>query len=86
MAGFDYSTEAELFPTRIRKYRRQAFGYKRLAQAADFIRFAIEQLPDDFALGAYLEVGKERFDTEEFVTCNKIRTTPSSVTRRNPPP
>lgn len=44
MAGFDYSTEAELFPTRIRKYRRQAFGYKRFAQAADVIRFSIEAI------------------------------------------
>jgi hypothetical protein len=64
MAGFDYNTEAELFPTRNRKYRRQPFGYRRFAQAADAIRFAIEELPSEVLLGAYLEVGEERYDSE----------------------
>jgi hypothetical protein len=64
MAGFDYSTEAELFPIRNRKYRRQPFGYRRFAQAADAIRFAIEELPSEVLLGAYLEVDEERYDSE----------------------
>jgi hypothetical protein len=64
MAGFDYRTEAELFPTRNRKSRRQPFGYRRFAQAADAIRFAIEELPADALLGAYLEVDEERYDSE----------------------
>lgn len=59
MAGFDYSTEAELFPTRIRKYRRQAFGYKRFAQAADVIRFSIEELPEEFVLEAISKSARE---------------------------
>ena len=64
MAGFDYSTEAELFPTRNRKSRRQPFGYRRFAQAADAIRFAIEELSSESLLGAYLEVDEERYDSE----------------------
>ncbi len=62
MAAFDYSAEAELFPTRSRKSRRQPLGYRRFAQAADAIRFAIEELAPEHLLGAYLEVDEERFD------------------------
>ena len=64
MSAFDYSTEAELFPTRNRKSRRQPFGYRRFTQAADAIRFAIEELPPDVLLGAYLEVDEERYDSK----------------------
>ena len=61
-AGFDYSREAELFPTHNRKYKRAAFGYRRFSRAADAIRFAIEELPADALAGAYLEVREQRFD------------------------
>ena len=64
MAGFDYSTQAELFPSRNRKSGRQPFAYRRFAQAADAIRFAIEELPSGSLLGAYLEVDDERYDSK----------------------
>jgi hypothetical protein len=63
MADFDYSAAAELFSTRRRMPRRQPLGYRRFAQAAQAIRFAIEDLEPELLVGAFLEVGEERFDS-----------------------
>ena len=62
LAAFDYCLSAELFPTRNRASRRHPVGYKRFDRAADAIRFAIEDLPPELLVGAYLEVDEERFD------------------------
>jgi hypothetical protein len=62
LAAFDFRAQAELFPTRKRKSARQPVGYKRFSCAADAVRFAIEDLPSEFLVGAYLEVEEERFD------------------------
>jgi hypothetical protein len=59
--AFDYTQAAELFPTRSRKPRRNSFAYRRFARAADAVRFAIEELPGELLVGAYLEVAEERF-------------------------
>jgi hypothetical protein len=63
VVGFDYSAEAELFPARNRKSRRQLIGYRRFAHAAEAVRFAIEELQPEFLLGAHLEVDEERYDS-----------------------
>jgi hypothetical protein len=64
MNAFDYSAEAELFPSRFRVSRTQSVGYHRFARAADAIRFAIEELPAESLAGASLEVGEDRFDAQ----------------------
>ncbi len=62
MPEFDYHASAELYSMRKRIPRRQPLGYRRFAQAADAIRFAIEDLPPELLIGAYLEVDEERYN------------------------
>jgi hypothetical protein len=62
MGGFNYNTEAELFPGR--KSRCRPVGYRRFARAADAIRFTIEELPPELLLGTCLEVDEERYDSD----------------------
>jgi hypothetical protein len=38
--------------------------YRRFAPAADAIRFAVEELPSELLLGAYLEVDEKRFGSD----------------------
>ncbi len=65
MTEFDYNAAAELFPTRRRLPRRQPFGYRRFAQAAQAIRFAIEDMPRECLVGAYLEVDEQRYGSDD---------------------
>ena len=65
MDEFDYDAAAELFPTRRRLPRREPFGYKRFERAAQAIRFAIEDLPPECLVGAFLEVDERRYGSED---------------------
>ena len=65
MAEFDYYAAAELFPTRRRSLGRQSFGYKRFAQASQAIRFAIEDMPPECLVGAFLEVDEQRYGSDD---------------------
>jgi hypothetical protein len=62
---FDYGVAAELFMARRKGGARQPLSYRRFATAAEAIRFAIEELPAVRALGAWMQVGDERFDGDD---------------------
>ena len=60
---FDYSAPAELFLAKRAKSSREK--YRRFATAAEAIRYAVETLRTPRAFGAWLEVGDERFNSNE---------------------
>ena len=63
--SFDYGMSAELFSCKVSNGRRQPLGYRRFAQAAEAIRFAIENLPPQALVGTYLEVDEARYQSAE---------------------
>jgi hypothetical protein len=65
MNEFNYKAAAELFPTRRRIPRRQPLGYKRFAQAAQAIRFAMEDVAPELLVGACLEVDEQRYGSDD---------------------
>jgi hypothetical protein len=44
---------------------RQPLRYRRFSTAAEAIRFVVEELPAVRALGAWMQVGDERFDGDD---------------------
>jgi hypothetical protein len=62
---FDYGVPAELFMGKHKGGPRQPLRYRRFATAAEAIRFTVEELPAVRALGAWMQVGDERFDVDD---------------------
>jgi hypothetical protein len=62
---FDYTAQAELYPTKSYKRRAGSVTYKRFEVAAEAVRFAMEELPSELLLGTYLEVEEERFNSKQ---------------------
>lgn len=67
MTDFDYSAPAELFPSRNRKIPSKV-KYRRFDNAAEAIRFAVEDLPEALLLGAYIEVNERRLGHQDIRT------------------
>jgi hypothetical protein len=62
---FDYGATAELFMGKRKSGARQPMRYRRFTTAAEAIRFAVEEIPAVPTLGAWMQVGDERFDSED---------------------
>lgn len=60
MGIINYSSEAGLFSAKGTNFRQKGLEYRRFAQAAEAIRFAIEVLPANALDGCALEVDDER--------------------------
>jgi hypothetical protein len=62
---FNYSAPAELFVAKQKGRPRTRIKYRRFATAAEAIRFAVEGLPPIKPLGAWMQVGDDRFDRDD---------------------
>ena len=63
---FDYRSPAELFiPKRSGGRRHPHINYRRFSTAAEAIRFAVEEFPAVRILGAWMQVGDHRYDSDE---------------------
>ena len=62
---FNYAASAELFMPKRKRGARQPLSYRRFATAAEANRFAVEELPAVQALGPWMQVGDERFSSDD---------------------
>jgi hypothetical protein len=62
--SFDYGLPAELFMAKSKGGARSRLISRRFATAAEAIRFAVEDFPAIRVLGAWMQVGDERFNGE----------------------
>ena len=51
---------------------RRPIGYRRFATAAEAIRFAVEDFPAIRTLGAWMQVGDERLDSDDIGACTRV--------------
>jgi hypothetical protein len=65
MMTFDYGLPAELFMAKRKGGARSRLISRRFATAAEAIRFAVEDFPAIRVLGAWMQVGDERFNGED---------------------
>jgi hypothetical protein len=65
MMTFDYAASAELFIPKRKPGARQSLSYRRFATAAEAIGFAVEELPPVRTLGPWMQVGAERFNSDD---------------------
>lgn len=60
--AFSYDEPAEVYATDGKGTRKRPVSYRRFANSAEAIRFAVEQLPQIMQRGAVMEVGEDRYE------------------------
>ena len=80
--GFDYSAEAELFPTRNRKSQATIDRVQTFCARRGRRPLRDRGAPPEFLLGAHLEVDEERYDGRGIRRLYEGRTIPWSAARR----
>ena len=56
----DYTTPAELFPSR--RYAKSLARYRRFPNAAEAVRYIIEEQPESWLIGSTLDVDGTRYE------------------------
>ena len=56
----DYTTPAELFPSR--RYAKSLARYRRFPNAAEAVRYIIEEQPESWLIGSTLDVDGQRYE------------------------
>lgn len=62
MPTINYDALAEFYLPKGRRHRNAPLTYKRFERAAEAVRYALEELPPDQLVGAFLEIEDDRFD------------------------
>ena len=56
----NYKASAELFPSR--RYAKSLARYRRFPTAAEAVQYVIEEMPDAWLNGTYLDIDGKRFE------------------------
>ena len=56
----NYAASAELFPSR--RYAKSLARYRRFPNAAEAIRYAIEEMPAAWLVGTFLDIDGKRYE------------------------
>lgn len=64
MPTINFDALAEFYLPKGRRHRNAPLTYKRFERAAEAVRYALEEVPPDQLVGAFLEVEDDRFDSK----------------------
>lgn len=62
MEKFNYDESAELYPSR--RYAKSLARYRRFDNAAEAVRYVIEEMPPKWLTGTFIESSERRFEGE----------------------